>query len=100
MIEQPKYGTRIDGKLLLTLYGHTIMSPTRRTARMAHALATVSWDRQIKVWDAATGQELFTLPGTVATFLLLPSAQMAPALLPPAVTRLPESGTFLPAASS
>ncbi|HEX3658586.1 MAG TPA: protein kinase [Pirellulales bacterium] len=48
---------------LLTLYGHTgpvhsvAFSPDRQR------LASASYDKTVKVWDAATGQEMLTLKG-------------------------------------
>ncbi len=52
---------------LFTCRGHTVASMA--FAADAQLLATASWDKTVKLWDARTGQELRTLHGHTSTVM-------------------------------
>jgi WD40 repeat protein len=59
---KPKIETR-PGMTLLTLAGHTGMVSNVSFNSDWTRLATASWDKTIKVWDAKSAKELLTLAG-------------------------------------
>ncbi|MCI0387306.1 MAG: hypothetical protein MOB07_00835 [Acidobacteria bacterium] len=58
-----RYLWRLCHRDLLTLKGHGDTVPSVAFSPDGKRLATGSWDRTAKLWDAVTGQELATLKG-------------------------------------
>ncbi len=51
----------------LTLYGHAGPVTNLTFSPDGQRLATTSWDRTAKIWDARTGREILTLRGHIST---------------------------------
>ncbi|HEY7328269.1 MAG TPA: protein kinase [Gemmataceae bacterium] len=54
---------RRDAALIHTLQGHTELVHCVRFSPNGQLLATASWDKTVRLWDARTGEMLHTLPG-------------------------------------
>ena len=74
------------GKETLTLLGHTDQVQGLAFSPDGKALVTASLDGTAKVWNTATGQEVFTLAVTLGGSMALPTAKTGRAWPPPAWT--------------
>ena len=57
---------RGQGQRDLTLKGHTDVVTSVAFSPDGKRIVSGSWDKTVKVWDAATGTEIFSLKGHTA----------------------------------
>jgi Novel STAND NTPase 1/WD domain, G-beta repeat len=80
-------------RVQLTLSGHNGMVTSLAFIPDGTRLATASADKTVKIWDAATGQEVHSLTGHTKSVFGVASARMGPVWPLPALIRRRKYGT-------